>query len=126
VGLGKVLEKLVGRFRKAETIETGKEAVPALTPKKVYLKAFPLRNLEDVVTIKREVELGNILIVKISPLASKSIEDVKQAVGELFDFTQTIGGDIARLGEERVVICPPSVRIWRGTRFEAKTLVKGA
>jgi SepF-like predicted cell division protein (DUF552 family) len=34
-------------------------------------------------------------------------------VNELYGFTQSIGGDIARLGEERVVIVPNSIRIWR-------------
>jgi SepF-like predicted cell division protein (DUF552 family) len=29
------------------------------------------------------------------------------------EFTQSVGGDIARLGEERVVITPAFIRIWR-------------
>ena len=81
--------------------------------KKPYLKAVPLRNLADVEVIKHELNLGNILILKITPLARKSIEDVKKAVNELSVFTQSIGGDIASLGEERVVIVPKAVRIWR-------------
>ena len=81
--------------------------------KKAYLKAMPLRNITDVEVIKHELNLGNILILKITPLAKKSIEDVKKAVDELSVFTQSIGGDIASLGEERVVIVPKSVRIWR-------------
>ena len=81
--------------------------------KKAYLKAMPLRNLADVEVIKHELNLGNILILKITPLARKSIEDVKKAVNELSVFTQSIGGDIASLGEERVVIVPKAVRIWR-------------
>ena len=81
--------------------------------KKPYLKAVPLRNLADVEVIKHELNLGNILILKITPLARKSIEDVKKAVNELSVFIQSIGGDIASLGEERVVIVPQSVRIWR-------------
>ena len=80
---------------------------------KAYLKAKPLRSLEDVEVIKREVKSGNILIVKISPLARRSVEDVKLAVTELSNFVQEIGGDIARLGEERIVICPPFIKIWR-------------
>jgi len=83
------------------------------TRKKAYLKAMPLRNLADVEVIKHELKLGNILILKITPLARKSIEDVKKAVNELSVFTQSIGGDIASLGEERVVIVPNSIRIWR-------------
>ena len=80
---------------------------------KTYLKAIPLRNLSDLEDIKTEIQSGNILILRITPLASKSIEAVKSAVNELYAFTESIGGDIARLGEERVVICPKNIRIWR-------------
>ena len=74
---------------------------------------MPLRDLTDLETIKTEVKNGNILILRITPLANKSIEDVKQAVNELYEFAESINGDIARLGEERIVICPPKIRIWR-------------
>jgi SepF-like predicted cell division protein (DUF552 family) len=90
------------------------------TGKKAYLKAMPLRNLADVEVIKHELNLGNILILKITPLARKSVEDVKKAVDELSGFTQSIGGDIASLGEERVVIVPNSVRIWRPETVASK------
>jgi len=83
------------------------------TNTKTYLKAMPLRDLTDLEAIKTEVTNGNILILKITPLAAKSIEDVKHAVNELYTFAESIHGDIARLGEERVVICPPKIRIWR-------------
>jgi hypothetical protein len=80
---------------------------------KTYLKAVPLRELADLDNIKAEVKAGNILILRITPLANKSIEDVKRAVNELCEFAESINGDIARLGEERVVVCPPNVKIWR-------------
>jgi SepF-like predicted cell division protein (DUF552 family) len=86
---------------------------PAETEVKTYLKAMPLRELADIETVKSEVKNGNIIILRITPLASKSIEDVKQAVNQLYEFAESINGDIARLGEERVVICPDNVRIWR-------------
>jgi len=82
-------------------------------PSKTYLKAMPLRELSDLENIKTQVKNGNIIILRVTPLASKSIEDVKTAVNELYQFAESIGGDIARLGEERVVICPKTVRIWR-------------
>jgi uncharacterized protein len=88
------------------------EAAPEI-PSKTYLKAMPLKDLADLENIKNEVHNGNIIILKITPLAQKSIEDVKSAVNDLFQFTDSMGGDIARLGEERVVICPKTVRIWR-------------
>ena len=81
--------------------------------KKAYLKALPLRTLNDVKVIKHELKSGNILILRVTPLAKKSVEDVKKAVNELYEFTKSIGGDIARLGEERVVMVPSFVKIWR-------------
>jgi uncharacterized protein len=82
-------------------------------PSKTYLKAMPLKDLTDLENVKNEVQNGNIIILKITPLAQKSIEDVKSAVNDLSQFAEGVGGDIARLGEERVVICPKTVRIWR-------------
>src|SRR5439155_26426673 len=79
----------------------------------LYLKALPLQELNDVEAIKTEVGTGNILIVRITPLAKKSVDETKLAITELTDHVKSIGGDIARLGEERIVITPPGVRIWR-------------
>ncbi len=92
---------------------TPAEEKPATQQTKTYLKAMPLRDLADLDKVKSEVQNGNIVILKVTPLATKSIEDVKSAVNDLYQFAENIGGDIARLGEERVVICPKSVRIWR-------------
>ena len=69
--------------------------------------------MSDIEEIKNEVKNGNVLILRITPLASKNIADVKSAVNELYEFAESIGGDIARLGEERVVMCPQNIRIWR-------------
>jgi SepF-like predicted cell division protein (DUF552 family) len=78
-----------------------------------YVKAVSLREIDDVAKIQSEVKLGNILIVRITPLAKKSVEDTKKAINELCDYVKEIKGDIARLGEERIVITPPTVKIWR-------------
>jgi SepF-like predicted cell division protein (DUF552 family) len=110
----------LGLFRKSKKEENEKTVVPPSEDKesleKTYLKAMPLRDLSDLEAIKSEVKNGNILILRITPLASKNIEDVKRAVNELYEFAESIGGDIARLGEERIVICPQNIRIWREKR----------
>jgi SepF-like predicted cell division protein (DUF552 family) len=110
----------MGLFRKPKKEEDEEKAEPAPPSKEAeesgkttYLKAMPLRDLSDLEEIKKEVQNGNVLILRITPLASKNIEDVKSAVNELYEFAESIGGDIARLGEERIVICPPNIRIWR-------------
>lgn len=109
------MPNLGGMFRKSRKDE-GKKSVKSETKSvsvKTYLKALPLRDLSELETVKGEVNSGNILILRITPLANKNIEDVKRAVSELCEFVESINGDIARLGEERVVICPPNVKIWR-------------
>ena len=80
----------------------------------IYVKAIPLLELSDLDKIKAEAEEGHILIVKITPLAKKSVEDTKEAINRLKEFIAILGGDIARLGEERIVITPPKIKIWRG------------
>ena len=94
--------------------------------KKACLKALSLRELADVEVIKHELALGNIIILKITPLARKSIEDVKIAVNELSIFIQSIGGDIASLGEERVVIVPDFIKIWRPETVVSKKVPTAA
>jgi len=81
-----------------------------------YIKAIPLRAYEDVDVIKSEVKAGNIVITNVAPLAKHSIEDVKRAISELNEYAALINGDIARLGEERVILTPKTIKIWRGQK----------
>lgn len=92
----------------------------------LYVKALPLQQLDDVDSIKNEVGTGNILIVRITPLAKKSVDETKLAITELTDHVKSIGGDIARLGEERIVITPPGVKIWRRESAESQGLIPAA
>lgn len=78
-----------------------------------YVKAVTLRDYKEIKSIKDDIEKGIILIIRITPLAQKSIDELRRAIDELYAFIQTVGGDIARLGEERVVITPSNVKIWK-------------
>jgi SepF-like predicted cell division protein (DUF552 family) len=105
--------------KSADEVSLTTPSAPSVTAEKTsdesktYLKAIPLRDLADLEAVENEVRKGNIIILRITPLASKSITDVKAAVNQLYSFAESIHGDIARLGEERVVICPENIRIWR-------------
>jgi len=81
----------------------------------IYLKAITLRKYSDIYTIKDEAKKGMILILRVTPLAQKDIEELRRTIDELYNYVRSTGGDIARLGEERVVVIPPSVKIWRGS-----------
>lgn len=100
-------------LRKSKKIGKQEMVASTIISGKTYLKAMPLRNLSDLEVVKNEVKSGNIVILRITQLANKSIDDVKRAVDDLCEFVGSVGGDIARLGEERVVICPANVKIWR-------------
>ena len=90
----------------------------------IYVKAYPLRDSTDVPRIKAEIIEGNILIVKITPIAKRSVEETKSAISELVDFVKSIQGDIARLGEERIVMTPPTVKVWRGRENPAMAVAQ--
>ena len=80
----------------------------------VYLKAITLRDLSDISAVKEDIKKHMILIIRVTPLAQKELEELRKVVEDLYSYTQSAGGDIARLGEERIVITPPGVKIWRG------------
>ena len=125
VKLGKIIERILGkrdeerRSREERGIQPAGSSISynlnyrSSRPEIIYIKAQAPRSLEDLDKVKNEIISGNIVIVRLGSLAEKSTDDVKKAVGELYDFTQQIGGDMARLGEERVIVTPPFVKIWR-------------
>lgn len=82
--------------------------------KEILLKAISLKSIEDIQKVQEDVANKTIVILKVTPLAQKSLEELKTSVEQLYEYATSVGGDIARLGDERVVITPPGVRIWRG------------
>lgn len=81
-----------------------------------YVKAIPLKSYEDIDEIKAEVRAGNIVITNVSPLAKTDIDKVKRGINELNEYAQILEGDIARLGEERIILTPKTIKIWRKPR----------
>ena len=79
----------------------------------IYLKAITIRDINDMPSIKDEVKKDIILILRVTPLAQKDVEELRKIIEELYRYVRSTGGDIARLGEERIVVIPPSVKIWR-------------
>jgi SepF-like predicted cell division protein (DUF552 family) len=80
----------------------------------IYLKAVTLKSINDISNIKNDAKKQMIIILRVTPLAHRDVEELRKAIEDLYNYVQSLGGDIARLGEERVVITPSSVRIWKG------------
>lgn len=138
INLGKVIDKIISKVKRdeeqpkekplpetpiASAPEPVPEQIPFSTPpppKTVYLKTSTLNSLEELDEIKGELETGNIAIIRLTPLFDKDLDDVKRAVRKLKKFIGEIDGDIASLGEDRIVVTPSHVKIWReeGTKHQ--------
>ena len=76
-----------------------------------YVKTATLSDSSDVENILQDLKSHTIVVVRITPLAEKSVNDVRKVIEKLYSFCQTNGGDIARLGEERVIVTPSGTKI---------------
>ena len=78
-----------------------------------YLKAITIRDPSDLHSIKEDIKKGMVLILRVTPLAQKDVEKLRKVVEELYVIARNAEADIARLGEERIIVTPPNVKIWK-------------
>ena len=78
-----------------------------------YLKAITLRDKSDIHTVKEDIKKGMILVLRVTPLAQKNVDELRKVVEEIYSIAKTQDADIARLGEERIIVTPAGVKIWK-------------
>ena len=78
-----------------------------------YVKAITIRDPSDIHTIKEDVKKGMILILRVTPLAQKNVDKLRKVVEELYVIARDSNADIARLGDERIIVTPQGVKIWK-------------
>lgn len=78
-----------------------------------YLKALTIRDASDIHQIKEDVRKGMVLILRVTPLANKDVDKLRELVKELHIIAKESNYDIARLGEERIIVTPSRVKIWK-------------
>ncbi len=78
-----------------------------------YLKAITLRDQSDIHTVKEDIKKGMILVLRVTPLAQKNVDELRKVVEEIYSIAKTQDADIARLGEERIIVTPAGVKIWK-------------
>ncbi len=49
----------------------------------IYLKAITIRDVSDVLSIKEDIKKGMILILRVTPLAQKDVEQLRKVVDDL-------------------------------------------
>ena len=78
-----------------------------------YLKAITIRDPSDVHSIKEDIKKNMILILRVTPLAQKDVEKLRKVVEDLYTIAKNADADIARLGEERIIVTPAGIKIWK-------------
>jgi len=78
-----------------------------------FLKAITIRDPSDLHTIKEDIKKEMVLILRVTPLAQKDVDKLRKVVEELYAIAKNANADIARLGEERIIVTPPGVSIWK-------------
>ena len=119
MGLKESFEKL---FVKSEGLEEGADHVDLDLEEyeegleeegvKTYIKTAELTGLYDVRELKKEIYAGNILILDIS-LAKKDKGLVEKAIKDLKMAALDVGGDIAGIADNQVIVAPSGVKIER-------------
>lgn len=79
---------------------------------RMYIKTAELTGLYDIPDLKKELYAGNILILDIG-LAKQDKNLVEKVVKDLKMAAQDIGGDIAGLADDQVIVAPTGVKIER-------------
>ncbi len=120
MGLREGLGKLFPRREEEEDdyldldldIEEYEEGLDEQEEVKMYVKTADLTGLFDIPALKKEIYAGNLLIVDIS-LAKHDKVLIEKAIKDLKLATLDVGGDIAGIGEDQVIVAPAGVRIDR-------------
>lgn len=79
---------------------------------KMYIKTAELTGLYDIPDLKKEIYSGNILILDIS-LARQDKVLVEKAIKDLKMAAMDVGGDIAGIADDQVIVAPTGIKIER-------------
>ena len=69
--------------------------------------------LVNVDKLLRNVKDGSIVIVKIKELKEANIQELKYAINKMRNICENIGGDIAGVGDEWLILTPNTAKIER-------------
>lgn len=82
----------------------------------VYVRYCVLDAFEDVKTVLDLVRDGNsICIIKIKPLKSKDINELKRAISKIKKVCEVMNGDVIGMDEDYLIVSPSFVKVFKGT-----------
>jgi len=93
--------------------EPDKHLAPQDESDVIYIKSMDLQGLSDIQQVSGELEGGNIVIMYIGRLHYGQSRELRRVVDQLRGICRSIGGDIAQLGQDYIVITPSFVKIYK-------------
>ncbi len=82
------------------------------TPADYYVKPLLLDNDGDLAVVEGELKARNVVLLNIGGMA-RNPEKLKMSLSKLSGIAQVVGGDIARISEDKILITPQRMRISR-------------
>lgn len=75
-----------------------------------FVKPIALENEGDINVIENELSKGNIILLNFAPLMKQQTR-LRNLITELKGYTSKINGDIARIGNETLILTPEGIKI---------------
>ncbi|MBI4896458.1 MAG: cell division protein SepF [Candidatus Aenigmarchaeota archaeon] len=108
---------LFDRFKKEEETEVMEfEELPYAEDENKHVKIV-IENVAsylDADRIARRARSGEVVIARIKELKESNVDELKQIINKLKTSCSMFDGDIVGIGDEWVLVAPPSVSIKRG------------
>lgn len=79
-------------------------------PADFYVKPIALESENDIRVIVEELKQKNIILLNITPMMRNQAK-LKSLINEIKGFAVKIGGDVARIDNEKLLITPAKVKI---------------
>jgi SepF-like predicted cell division protein (DUF552 family) len=107
------IEELKKKVGVLEEDEPGKGLIHQDESDIIYIKSVDLEGLSNIQQVSGELERGNIVIVYVGRLQYGQNRELRRVVDQLRGVCRSIGGDIAQLGQDYIVVTPPFVKIYK-------------
>ena len=77
------------------------------------VKPVSLNTEQDVTVVIEEAKKGNIVLLNIADLSKRNALKLREYVDQIKQTVSSIDGDIARISQEKVLITPARVKIFK-------------
>ncbi len=90
---------------------------------KVLVRAYTLNEFSDIKPVLHDLREGYIIcFVNIKPLKEKDVVELKRAISKFKSAIETLGGDIAGVSEDWIIITPAFAEIDKSKKSKTKQL----